>query len=63
MSRVFICDQCDTRQDMATFEVCQLTDELDEDGDQITVLLHLCSAQCLADFAMGMTLDFPEEPE
>ena len=63
MSRVFQCDQCSAVQELATFEVLQLTDELDEDGDQMTVLLHLCSPTCLADFAMAMTLDFPEEPE
>lgn len=62
MSIPFHCDACDYRQASALpFEVIQITDETDDDGDQVIEVLHLCSAQCLSDFAMGLSLDFPEE--
>jgi len=42
------------------FELCQALDEYDEDGDQISITLHLCSTTCLTGYAMGLSLDFPE---
>ena len=42
------------------FTVAQITREENDDGDVLEVTLHLCSAQCLSDFAMGLSLDFPE---
>jgi hypothetical protein len=44
-----------------TFRVRQAVDELDDDGDPVVVVLDICSAGCLSDFAMGLTLDFPED--
>lgn len=61
MARLFACDQCGYQQETPLpFEVVQHIDELDDDGEQMTETLDLCSAQCLSDFAMGLSLDFPD---
>lgn len=53
------CDQCGHVQDeQLPFEVEQRTDETDEDGETIVMVFHLCSAQCLSNLSMGLTLDF-----
>ncbi len=61
--RAYVCDHCQAVNETTVFEVCQAIDEFDEDGDQITITLHLCSTACLTGYAMGLSLDFPEEPE
>jgi len=62
VSTLHRCDQCGYHQDTPLpFEVAQQTQDLDEDGDPITLIYDLCSAQCLSDFAMGLSLDFPDE--
>ena len=59
---LFVCDQlCGYQQETPlAFTVLQYTDE-EEDGAQVTVELHLCSAQCLSNYAMGLTLDFEND--
>lgn len=58
------CDQCGYQQETPLpFEVTQITDDTDDDGIALVEVLHLCSAQCLSDFAMGLSLDFPDEGE
>lgn len=58
--KAYICDQCGDTQESVPFELCQSTDEEDEDGDQITLLLHLCSTECLANYAMSLSLLFSD---
>jgi hypothetical protein len=56
------CDQCGYSQETPLpFDVHQVTLELDFNDDPVTVTYDLCSAQCLADLAMGLSLDFPDE--
>jgi hypothetical protein len=63
MSHLWVCDNCQYQQATALpYEVIQITDETDDDGTALVETLHLCSSQCLSDFAMGLSLDFPEEP-
>lgn len=62
MSRLYLCDQCeDTDTDPMTFALRQICDETDDNGDTVTLYLHLCSATCLANYAMSLTLDFPDD--
>lgn len=62
--RPFVCDQCSYSQPTPLpFEVTQRLDEFDDDGNQLAQTLDLCSAQCLSDFAMGLSLDFPDEQQ
>lgn len=62
MAVVHQCDQCLYQQpDPLPFVVTQAVDELDDEGNQVVVTLDLCSAQCLSDFAMGLSLDFPDQ--
>lgn len=56
MTKAFVCDHCEGTYPTVPFELVQSTDEVDEDGDQIDLLLHLCSVACLADFAMSLSL-------
>lgn len=64
MSRFYICDECETESvDNFAFELTQICDELDEDGDQEIVILHLCSAACLVNYAMTLVIDFPDEQQ
>jgi hypothetical protein len=60
MSHLYVCDQlCGYQQETPlAFQVVQRTDDLDDDGNPELVELHLCSAQCLSNYAMGLTLDF-----
>ena len=56
-----MCDECQyTQPEPLPFAVKQITDETDDDGYTIVLTLHLCSAACLCNFAMGLTLDYPE---
>jgi len=56
------CDHCGYAQETdLPFDVRQITQELDDNDDPVTVTYDLCSAQCLADLAMGLSLDFPDE--
>jgi hypothetical protein len=64
MSRPYMCDQCEgTQTEPMSFALQQITDDLDDDGNPETVELHLCSAQCLSNYAMGLTLDFETDEE
>lgn len=59
MTVLYRCDQCGFVQDEPlAFRLEQITDEVDDDGDPIMVLFHLCSAQCLANLSTGLALDF-----
>ena len=61
MARPYVCDGCAYQQETPLpFQVTQRLDELDDDGAQVEVVFDMCSAQCLSDFAMGLSLDFPE---
>jgi DsbC/DsbD-like thiol-disulfide interchange protein len=56
------CDQCGYSQETSLpFDVRQATAELDDNDETVTVTYDLCSAQCLADLAMGLSLDFPDD--
>jgi len=58
------CDGCGYAQETGLpFEVLQQTQEVDADDAPVTVTYDLCSAQCLADLAMGLSLDFPDEED
>jgi len=64
MTTLFQCDagECLYQQETPLpFAVTQITRELDDNGEPITVAYDLCSAQCLSDLAMGLSLDFPDE--
>lgn len=62
MPLAWICDQCGHQQEeWLPFKLYQVTDEFDDDDESIVLTLYLCSAKCLADYAMGLTLDFPDE--
>ena len=62
MATLHRCDQCGYSQETdLPFEVRQITQELDDDEQPIGVAYDLCSAQCLADLAMGLSLDYPDE--
>lgn len=62
MAHLYVCDQCGYSQPSSlSFEVVQYVDEEDDTGTQVTVELHLCSAQCLSNYAMGLTLDFEND--
>ena len=62
MSRLHRCDQCAYSQETdLPFELAQQTQELDDDGNPTVVTYDLCSAQCLADLAMGLSLDYPDD--
>ena len=62
MAVVHQCDQCNYQQPTPLpFTVTQITDELDDDGEPVTITLDLCTAQCLSDLAMGLSLDFPDD--
>lgn len=59
MPVLYQCDQCEyTQPDPLSFRLEQITDETDDDGDPIIMVFYLCSAQCLSNLAMGLTLDF-----
>ena len=60
MSRVYVCDHCEGHMDDPTFEVMELTDEVDEDGDAVYGEWHLCTVQCLSTWAMSRALDSPK---
>lgn len=60
--RLWKCDECGHIQESPLpFAVKQITDETDDDDFPIVVALHLCSAGCLCNFAMGLTLDYPDD--
>ena len=62
MATLHRCDHCGYSQETALpFDVRQITQELDDNDDPVAVTYDLCSAQCLADLAMGLSLDFPDE--
>ena len=62
MAVAYVCDQCAYQQETPLpFQVAQQTRDLDDEGDPVCLEFDLCSAQCLCDFAMGLSLDFPEE--
>lgn len=59
---LYQCDQCsDMSPAPMLFEVTQITDETGDDGTPVTVVLHLCDAKCLSDYAMGLSLDYPDD--
>ena len=63
MAHLYVCDQCGFQHtDPLSFAVLQITDEVDDNDLPVTVELHLCSGQCLSNYAMGLTLDF-ESPD
>lgn len=61
MSKAFICDQCEGVEQYMPFEVVQVTDEFDDDGDPVEQLLHFCTARCLCNFAMGLAMTFESD--
>ena len=64
MTTLHRCDQCGYSQETdLPFDVRQVTAEVDDDDAPVTVTYDLCSAQCLADLAMGLSLDFPDDEE
>lgn len=60
MSRVYECDQCHGQADSVPFELMQVCEELDDDGEQVVQILHLCTTQCLCNYAMALALDLPD---
>lgn len=62
MATLFARDQCGYSQPTPLpFEVRQRTDEVDDDGETVTLVFDLCGGECLTNLAMGLSLDFPEE--
>lgn len=60
--RLFQCDQCEELSDSMPFELMQVCEEVDDDGEQVVLVLHLCTTQCLSNFAMALALDLPDLP-
>ena len=63
MTRLFACDAegCSYQQETPLpFQVTQRLDEEGEDGAQVEVVFDLCGGVCLTNFAMALSLDFPE---
>lgn len=61
MSRWYVCDHCEAeQQEPFPFELTQINDELDDDGDQTVEIHHFCSAACLCGRSMELAMDYPE---
>lgn len=57
----FLCDQCEAESDAPmVYRLAQLTEDSDDDGNQVVDTFDFCTTRCLQTWSTDMAFDFPD---